>query len=87
LSKCTTGDNTKGKLEIIKPYEESTDCTFYKYPSVITPIYTQVLIEGLMGIYFPQDIHTTQVAVKGSIAGVKKAVFKVNLNHFSLVES
>jgi YhcH/YjgK/YiaL family protein len=70
-------DNTNGELEIIKPYKESTDCTFYKYP-VIKPTCTQLLTVGFMGIYFPHDIHTTQIAVKSEMDFIKKAVFKVS---------
>ena len=70
-------NNTNGELEIMKPYEEDTDCTFYKYPA-IEPICTQVLTVGFMGIYLPQDIHTTQIAVSNTVSYIKKAVFKVS---------
>jgi YhcH/YjgK/YiaL family protein len=69
--------NGNNELEIIKSYNESTDCTFYKYPA-ITPACTQLLTAGFMGIYFRQDIHTTQIAVNNEISYIKKAVFKVS---------
>ena len=72
-------DNTNGELEQKKNYDEKTDCTFYKYPT-IAPICTQLLTPNFMGIYFPQDVHTTQIAVDGSSGYIKKAVFKVSIN-------
>ncbi|MFT6802530.1 MAG: YhcH/YjgK/YiaL family protein [Salibacteraceae bacterium] len=70
-------DNTKGQLEQLKTYDEKTDCIFYKYPPS-SPICTQLLTPGFMGIYFPQDIHATQIAVENSTGHIKKAVFKVS---------
>jgi YhcH/YjgK/YiaL family protein len=68
-------DNTNGELEQIKIYDEKTDCTFYNYPTN-SPICTQLLTTGFMGIYFPQDIHATQIAIENSTGHIKKAVLR-----------
>jgi YhcH/YjgK/YiaL family protein len=72
-------DNTNGELEQMQAYDEKTDCIFYKYPAN-APMCTQLLTTGFMGIYFPQDIHATQIAVDGSPGYIKKAVFKVSID-------
>ena len=41
-------------LEIIEPYNEQTDCAFYKAPEKIT---TLLLNPGNFAIFFPHDAH------------------------------
>lgn len=65
------------KLQISQIYKESTDCIYYLYPKE-KPFCTQFLAPKFMGIYFPCDIHTCQIAVNNSIGHIKKAVFKVS---------
>lgn len=72
-------DNANSELEQIKTYDEKTDCIFYKYPTN-SPVCTQLLTKGFMGIYFPHDIHATQKAVDSSSGYIKKAVFKVSID-------
>jgi YhcH/YjgK/YiaL family protein len=60
-----------------KTYEDSSDCAYYLYPAE-EPHCRHFLTPEYMGIYFPSDIHTCQIAVNNSIVYIKKAVFKIS---------
>jgi YhcH/YjgK/YiaL family protein len=72
----------KNDLEIQTAYNSDNDCEFYKMPAT-SLIYNEVLLRpGCMGIFFPQDVHMTQIAPM-QIQKIKKIVIKVNEKYFS----
>ena len=70
-------------LDVKDAYDKEIDCIFYHLPS-IEPRVQVTMKEGLMGIFFPQDIHTTQIATNDTIITIRKAVFKVHRTFFNL---
>lgn len=68
-------------VEIITPYDESTDCQFYKTKGL--PVSEINLIPGYMAIFFPEDIHNPQYAVNNKIEKLKKIVIKIDEKLFS----
>jgi YhcH/YjgK/YiaL family protein len=68
---------------ITEPYNEISDCIFYKTTENSLSLIKIQLTKGMMGIFLPQDVHKTQISVKHANE-IKKAVFKV---HKSLILS
>jgi biofilm protein TabA len=71
------------EVVITEPYNEISDCIFYKTTENSLSLIKIQLTKGMMGIFLPQDIHKTQISVK-HVSEIKKAVFKV---HKSLILS
>jgi YhcH/YjgK/YiaL family protein len=72
----------KEKLKVLTAYSHSNDCEFYKMPGVDIVYNEVVLRPGHMGVFFPQDIHMTQIAPT-HVQTIKKIVIKVNEKYFS----
>lgn len=68
------------ELSVKTAYNEDTDCIFYKLPKQ-KPLTSFYLTPGVMGVFHPQDAHTTQIAPNNSQM-IRKVVFKVNQNLF-----
>jgi biofilm protein TabA len=64
-------------------YNTKTDCTFYNVNTHENYISEIRLREGYFTIFFPQDIHQTQIADKEIPQNVVKLVFKVNKEYFT----
>lgn len=63
-------------------YNETKDCIFYEYPATVTPLAKVTLTTGVVGIFFPQDVHATQMTNENQVKVLKKAVFKVHKSLF-----
>jgi YhcH/YjgK/YiaL family protein len=68
-------------VQIIQPYNEETDCQFYRDTHLPTSVID--LIPGYMAVFFPQDIHHPQFVVNDQISSLKKIVIKVNAKLFT----
>ena len=68
-------------LMIDKPYDDETDCQFYK--AIQSAMSDINLIPGYMAVFFPQDIHHPQFSVDGQINTLKKIVIKINAKLFT----
>jgi YhcH/YjgK/YiaL family protein len=64
-------------LSVSKNYNEINDCIFYlnSLEHFDNRIY---LRKDFMAIFFPQDIHTTQISILKEKNNIKKVVFKVD---------
>jgi YhcH/YjgK/YiaL family protein len=69
-------------LNVKDEYDNSIDCIFYNLAS-IEPRVKVTMKPGLMGIFFPQDAHTTQIATNSEVISIRKAVFKVHRTFFN----
>jgi len=67
----------KDKIQITKPYSQDTDCQFY-IVNKADPEATLYLLPGNFAIFFPDDIHMTQMAVNDQPMLIKKAVIKIH---------
>jgi biofilm protein TabA len=70
------------KLEVQIAYNDDNDCEFYKLPDSSVVNNSVTLRPGHMGIFFPQDVHTTQIAPVQTQT-IKKVVIKVNEKYFT----
>lgn len=70
------------QLVVKNEYSETKDCIFYEYPSTETPTAKILLTSGIVGIFFPQDAHATQMTLNNESQKLKKAVFKVHKSLF-----
>ncbi|CAM1348108.1 YhcH/YjgK/YiaL family protein [Tenacibaculum insulae] len=68
-------------VEVIKRYDVSTDCEFYK--AVNNPLLELSLKPNFMAVFFPQDIHYPQFIVDNKIEKLKKIVIKVDEKFFT----
>ncbi len=73
-------DYKSSKTEV--EYDSNTDCIFY---SVINSTNKSeiTLRKGDFAVFFPQDIHQTQIAVNNKPELIKKLVFKVHEKFFA----
>ncbi len=69
-------------LDIKDDYNPKIDCTFYNLPTK-KPTVSMLLVPGVMGIFHPQDAHTTQIAPDNQIENIRKVVFKVHKSLFT----
>ena len=72
----------KDKLDVVAAYKDDNDCEFYKLPDSDLVNSKVILRPGHMGIFFPQDVHMTQIA-PAQTQTIKKVVIKVNEKYFS----
>jgi YhcH/YjgK/YiaL family protein len=70
-----------GLLDVKNPYDSSIDCIFYNLPE-FRPLTSIYLTPGIMGVFYPQDAHTTQIAPNGLPQNIRKVVFKVHQRFF-----
>lgn len=71
------------KLEVESDYNEETDCTFYNWDQVINNKHTQIkLLPEYMAIFFPQDEHTTQIAINNKPELINKIIIKAHEKFF-----
>lgn len=68
-------------LDVKTPYDADIDCIFYNLPT-LKPITSIYLRPGIMGIFHPQDAHTTQIRPQGAAKNIRKIVFKVHQRFF-----
>lgn len=70
-------------LEVQSDYNEETDCTFYSSNQVIQKSHTHIkLLPGNMAVFFPQDAHTTQIAIHNKPEFINKLVIKAHEKFF-----
>lgn len=62
-------------------YNKDIDCTFYNLP-IQKPLNSLYLTPNIMGVFYPQDAHTTQIAPNDNIQTIRKVVFKVHKKFF-----
>lgn len=68
------------QVQTTKPYEADTDCEFYKESGLP---HTQLLLKpGIMGVFFPQDIHCAKNRITQDSEILKKVVIKVKKEFF-----
>jgi len=72
----------KENLDVLTAYNDDNDCEFYKLPRTTVVNNKVILRPGHMGIFFPQDVHMTQIA-PAETQTIKKIVIKVNEKYFS----
>lgn len=68
-------------LDVKIPYNSKIDCVFYHLPTK-KPTVSMLLLPGIIGIFHPQDAHTTQIAPNSNIQNIRKVVFKVHQSLF-----
>jgi YhcH/YjgK/YiaL family protein len=68
-------------LEVKDDYNSEIDCVFYNLP-VKKPSVSMLLVPGIIGVFHPQDAHTTQIAPNNNIQNIRKVVFKVHQSLF-----
>jgi YhcH/YjgK/YiaL family protein len=68
-------------LEVKDDYDSEIDCIFYNLP-IKKPSVSMLLIPGIIGVFHPQDAHTTQIAPNNNIQNIRKVVFKVHQSLF-----
>ncbi|CAN1556701.1 EbgC Beta-galactosidase, beta subunit [Spirosomataceae bacterium] len=70
-------------LSISENYNEINDCIFYN--NSLSHFDNKIhLRKDFMAIFFPQDIHTTQILSSKIESRIKKVVFKLNIDIFKL---
>ncbi len=68
-------------VEVTEPYDKEIDCQFYKKTG--DPV-TEINLEpGYMAVFFPDDIHQPQFAVRNKIETLKKIVIKIDETLFT----
>jgi YhcH/YjgK/YiaL family protein len=70
-------------LSIAQNYNDTNDCVFYNN-SLLQFDNKIHLRKDFMAIFFPQDIHTTQILSSKIESRIKKVVFKLNIDVFKL---
>ncbi len=72
------------KLSVETDYNKETDCTFYNWEQIAQKSHSQIkLLLEYMAIFFPQDAHTTQIAINNKPEFINKIVIKAHEKIFS----
>lgn len=71
----------KENLEITKAYSSTSDCIFYKVGEAQYGAEIR-LSPGKFAIFFPEDVHETQIALDLKSGQIKKLVVKLKKEYF-----
>jgi YhcH/YjgK/YiaL family protein len=69
-------------LVIKRPYSIKDDCIFYKSNSSVVSRSSILLMPGMFGLFFPGDVHKTQIAVPDP-SELVKIVIKIKYEFFT----
>jgi biofilm protein TabA len=69
-------------LQIREAYNSETDCQFYTVNQAV-PHSIISLIPGKAALFFPYDVHETQIAHQSNPTSIKKAVVKIHVKFFT----